>query len=336
MKIAVVHNRYGAPLCRFGTPTKEMYAEKQVIGVRDILREAGYEVEILEGDISLFARLSEFMPVCEKSSKPTGMVFNMSYGLQGEQRYTHVPAMLEMAGIPYTGSSPLGHALALDKVVAKRLFVEAGLPTPAYRVMDSIMDWGKPLKFPLVVKPKHESTSYGLSLVRDLMELDLAVADIRSRFLQTALVEEFIEGREFCVGILGNGPSAITLPVCELEFGNRVLKMNTFDDKYRCSGNEPTKVCPANIDETLTDRLSKLAISVFRTCHLRDYARVDFRVSQDGKPYILEVNSMASLGHNGSYEASARAMGLTPDQLILQIVKVARQRIEFSEQTLEV
>jgi D-alanine-D-alanine ligase len=118
---------------------------------------------------------------------PGGMVFNMAYGVQGDCRYTHVPAMLEMAGVPYTGSTPLGHALALDKVVTKDLLLQAGLPTPRYKVMVTGTDSVGELRFPLVVKPRHESTSFGLARVNDRAELAHAVRAVVEAYRQAAL-----------------------------------------------------------------------------------------------------------------------------------------------------
>ena len=155
-----------------------------------------------------------------ESCHPSGLVFNMAYGIQGECRYTHVPAMLEMAGVPYTGSCPLGHALALDKVIAKIQMQAAGIPTPAFKVMGRPDDDVSGLRFPLVVKPRHESTSYGLQLVDDQCQLGDAVAAIVAQYRQDALVEEYIDGREVCIGLLGNG-EVECLPAVELDFGGR-------------------------------------------------------------------------------------------------------------------
>ena len=128
MKVAVVHNRDNSGVINhFGQICPEKYGEKAINAVVGALQRAGHDVLLCEGDTTLFQALDEFMPTgpeCE----PTGMVFNMAYGIQGNCRYTHVPAMLEMAGVPYTGSDPLGHALALDKVITKDLLRQAGDP----------------------------------------------------------------------------------------------------------------------------------------------------------------------------------------------------------------
>src|SRR5262245_37209177 len=123
MKVAVVRNRRtsgsGGVIAYFGQRCPESYGEKTIQAVVASLAEYGHTVEVCEADIHLLTWLAAFMP-SGADGRPTGMVFNMAYGIQGECRYTHLPAMLEMAGVPYTGSSPLGHTLALDKVIAKQ------------------------------------------------------------------------------------------------------------------------------------------------------------------------------------------------------------------------
>jgi D-alanine-D-alanine ligase len=253
------------------------------------------------------------------------MVFNMAYGIQGECRYTHAPAMLEMAGIPYTGSSPLGHALALDKVVTKILMLRAGVPTPAFQVMRRPERKADSLAYPLVVKPIHESTSFGLSLVRDDAELAAAIESVVATYEQDALVEQYVDGREVAVGLLGNGPPEC-LPLVEMDFGGRDLRAMTHDDKYHKRPDEPRKICPAPVDEPLAARLREAALATFRACHLKDYARVDIRIDPAGRPWVLEINSMASLGPGGSFVLAARQAGYTHEALVCRILDVAHRR----------
>lgn len=323
MKIAVVHNRSDrGVIARFGQPCPEKYGEKTILKVAESLRWSGHEVATCEGDKNLFHALEDFMPA-EADGSPGGLVFNMAYGIQGECRYVHVPAMLEMAGIPYTGSSPLGHALALDKVITKDLLQQAGVPTPAYCVMRSAQDRVGAVRFPVVVKPRHESTSFGLRLADNQQDLREAVEYIVEKYEQDALVEEYIHGREFCVGLLGNGVTAETLPIVEQDFGDRGLRLVTYDDKYHKSSIEPVKRCPADIDPDLAQRLRQISLATFQACFCRDYSRVDIRVDERGRPWVLEINSMASLGAGGSYVFSAQAAGYCFEALINRIVQAA-------------
>jgi D-alanine-D-alanine ligase len=317
VNIAVVRNRRADGVLR-PSPMRspETYGRKSVQRVLDALRAAGHEATVVEGDITMFARLAEVRP---------DLVLNLAYGIQGECRYTHVPAMLELAGIPYTGATPLGHAVSLDKVTAKAAMRQAGVPTPAFAIMDRPGPLPAGVRLPVVVKPRHESTSYGLRLVDDRDGLDEAVAAVVERYRQAALVEEYIDGRELCVGLLGNDPVQ-ALPAVELDFSGRPVRLLTFDDKYHRAEDEPAKLCPAPIPDALAREVAQLAVTTFRACHCRDYARVDVRVDAAGRPFVLEINSMASLGAGGSFVRAAAASGLDFGALVERIVEVAVER----------
>jgi len=325
MNVAVVRNRdIEGVINRFGQPCPEKYGEQTVQRVVDALSEDGHAVALLEADKNLLSELEEFMPP-DAEGLPTGMVFNMAYGIQGQCRYTHVPAMLEMAGVPYTGSSPLGHALALDKVITKTLIQKVGVPTPNFRVMSKPEESVEGLRFPLVVKPRHESTSYGLHLVNNLDELGAAVSSVITDYQQDALVEEYIEGREMCVAMLGNDEMEF-LPLVESDFGDRKSRLITWADKLHKCAAEPEKICPAQIDENLAEQLREISLATFRACHCRDYSRVDIRIDAQGNPFVLEINSMASLGGTSSYVLAAETRGYTFASMINRILDVAHRR----------
>lgn len=325
MNVAVVRNRENTGVIgKFGRPSPEVYGRQAVQRVVDALREGGHVVGVFEGDMTMLPGLATFLAP-GANGKPGGLVFNMSYGVQGDCRYTHVPAMLEMAGVPYTGSGPLGHALALDKVVTKVLMQEAGVPTPAFKVHAGPGGDLAGVNFPLVVKPRHESSSFGLRLVRTREELDEAVTTIVSAFQQEALVEEYIPGGEVAVGILGNAP-ALCLPLVAIDFTGCAVDMMTYDDKFHRSERSPVRVCPAPVTESLGEQLRDLAVRTFRACHCRDYARVDIRIDAQGRPFVLEINSMASLGWGGAYVMAARQAGYSFPELVCEIVDVAHER----------
>jgi D-alanine-D-alanine ligase len=325
MKVAVVRNRsHDGVICRLGQPCPEIYGKKAVQMTIDSLREGGHTVQVLEGDKTLFAKLAEFMPP-GPNGHPGGMVFNMAYGIQGRSRYTHVPAMLEMAGVPYTGAGPLGHAIALDKVVTKNQMRDAGIPTPNYKVMNLAEMDDAGLRYPLVAKPRHESTSYGLRMVENPGQLRDAVLAIVSDYQQDALVEEYIDGREVAVALLGNAPVEF-LPLVEFDFGGRSLKAVTWGDKYHKQPDEPQKACPALLDQKLADHLRAISLAVFHACHCQDYSRVDIRLDAAGNPFVLEINSMASLGTGGAYVMASKTAGYTYQSLIHRILDLAHQR----------
>ena len=178
MKIALVYNRESKNVINlFGLPNRETYGREALQRIVDGLRAYGHRVQSFEADKDLIQNLERFMPRVVKGETP-GMVFNVSYGIQGQARYTHVPGILEMVGIPYVGSGPLAHSLALDKVVAKMVFLQHGLPTPPYAVLQS-PDFPPPeLAFPMIVKPKNESVSMGVQIVNSEKELRRAAGDI--------------------------------------------------------------------------------------------------------------------------------------------------------------
>jgi D-alanine-D-alanine ligase len=289
------------------------------------LKATGYTVACIEADKTMLAELEKFMLPYRVAGRPAGFVFNMAYGIQGQARYTHVPAMLEMAGIPYTGACPLGHAISLDKVVAKRLLKNAGVPTPNFQVLGHPDQYVEGLRFPLIVKPRHETTSYGLHLVRNNQELQAAVLSVVGRYQQQALVEEYIDGREVCVAVLGNQPREI-LPPVELDFGSRPLKTLIWEDKYHKRLDEPTKRCPAPLSADLSAVIRRIALDTFDLCHCRDYARVDMRIDVFGNPFVLEINSMASLGCGGSFVRAAQEAGYSFVSLVDRILDVAHER----------
>lgn len=333
MRVAVVCNHdHRGVINRFGQSCPEGYDREAVESVVAALEEAGHQMLLCEGDKGLLARLERFMPP-DSQARPSGMVFNMAYGIQGECRYTHVPAMLEMAGVPYTGSSPLGHGLALDKVIAKKLIRDRGVPTPNFRVMRCGNESISGLRFPLVVKPRHESTSFGLELVHEHAQLRHAVEVIVTHYAQDALVEEYIDGREIWVALLGNGELEVFAPL-EQDFGDREKRLITWEDKTQSAVEDLRTICPAQIGSELTAILRDISIATFRACLCRDYARVDLRIDRSGQPFVLEINSMAALGMRSSYVRAATTAGYSFSSLVNRILDVAHRRyfgISFSD-----
>ncbi len=325
MKIAVVYNRESrAVINLFGVPNREKYSLGTIRAITGALRKGGHQVKSFEGDKNLIQRLEDFMPSVIAGERP-GLVFNLSYGIQGKARYTHVPGMLEMLGVPYVGSSPDTHALALDKVVTKMILRQKGLPTPNFDVLENPeSELVEDVRYPLIVKPKNEAVSYGLRVVRDPAELCEGVRAIYEKFGQPTLVEEFIEGREVSVGLLGNNPPTPMPPVA-LEFGEGE-QIYTHEDKLHISDRVIQLVCPALLPEEAAQRVQSLAVKAFAALGCSDFARVDFRLDREGEPYILEVNSMASLGKGGSFVFAAARLGLDYDALVNRIVDVTSRR----------
>ncbi|MDH5637523.1 MAG: D-alanine--D-alanine ligase, partial [Nitrospinota bacterium] len=167
MKVAVVFNRESKSVINlFGQPNKEKYGKKAIDRILDALKKGGHQAIDLEGDKELIEHLEKFMPRTLKGERP-GMVFNLSYGIQGQARYTHVPGILEMVGVPYVGSGPLAHSLCLDKVVTKMILRQNGLPTPDFVVLQGPGFEIPNMKYPIIVKPKNEAVSFGIRIVNN-------------------------------------------------------------------------------------------------------------------------------------------------------------------------
>ena len=325
MKIAVVYNRSSKNVINlFGMPNREQIGLRTIKRLTDSLKQGGHQVVSLEADKDLVDRLEDFMPQVIQGERP-GMVFNVSYGLQGQARYTHVPSILEMVGIPYVGSGPLGHSLALDKVVTKMLLRQRGIPTPDFVVLDTpAAEIPADLAYPMIVKPKNEAVSFGLKVVDDEDRLREAASVIFNEFRQPVLAEQYITGREINVGVLGNDPVEAFQPVL-LHFGEG-QQIYTYEDKTGRSGREIRPICPAPIGPELTEKAKEIAIQTFNVLGLSDCARIDMRLDDAGHLYVLEANSLPSLGEHGSYLVGAAHAGLDFTQFVNRLVDVATAR----------
>lgn len=323
MKVAIIYNKdFTGVINQFGMQNKEKYNPKTVKKIAGSLEQGGHNVRIIDGTMEVIQHLQAFMPKVVEGER-MGMVFNMAYGIQGESRYTHLPAMLEMLGIPYVGSGPAGHALALDKVITKIILQRNNIPTPDFWVFSSSDEEMSGVRFPVIVKPKMEAVSFGLRIVDNIPDLKEAVDFVTSEFQQQALVEQFIRGREFAVGLLGNGGNLETFPVVEIDLEGNPDAIQSVDDKKKSPRN---KICPAPIEKDVAKKMSSISKAVFSSLDLRDFARVDLRMDTDGNVYVLEINSMASLGQTGSYVYSAAVAGYDYSQLVNKMLDVAAVR----------
>ena len=325
MKIAVVYNRDSRNVINlFGMPNQEKIGLATIKRLTEALRRGGHQVTALEADKELISKLEAFMPRVVKGERP-GMVFNVSYGLQGQARYTHVPSILEMIGIPYVASGPLGHSLALDKVVTKMILRQNNIPTPDFVVLDTPeAPIPGDLPYPMIVKPKNEAVSFGLAVVHDELELKESAQVIFDRFRQPVLAEQYIEGREVNVGLLGNAPPEPFPPVM-LSFGDGP-QIYTYEDKTGRSGRTIQPVCPAPISDELTALAQETAVRAFSVLGLHDCARVDMRMDAEDNFYVLEVNSLPSLGEHGSYLVGAAHVGIDFAAFVNRLVEVASAR----------
>jgi D-alanine-D-alanine ligase len=223
------------------------------------------------------------------------LVFSIAEGVRGRSREAQVPALCELFDQPYLFSDPLTMAVSLDKSVAKRLVRDAGVPTPAFAVAERAHELAGWTDFPAFVKPLAEGTGKGCeaaSLVHTQGELYAAVQSAIERYRQPALVERYLPGREFTVGIVGNGKDARVLGVCEI-----LLKANAEANIYSLHNKELCEelVTYAPADDGEARLAATRALSAYLALECRDAARIDFRSDSHGEPHFLEANPLAGL-----------------------------------------
>ncbi len=224
-------------------------------------------------------------------------------------------AVLDVIGVPYTGSGPLASALAMDKDLSKRLFRAAGVPVPAWFMAPvEPDDVTTALGWPVIVKPSKQGSSVGMTLVRKAQDLGNAVK-LAARYDDEVMAEQFIPGRELTVGVLGEVP----LPVGEI-----VPKHELFDYETKYTPGMSEETFPARIDTLLARQLQEYALMAHRAVKLSGYSRIDFRVSPDGDIFCLEANSLPGMTRTSLYPQAAQAAGIPFPELCERIAGLAR------------
>ena len=261
------------------------------------------------------------------------LVFNIAEGLGGYGREAQVPALLEAFGIPYTFSDPLVSSLTLHKAMTKRVVQSFDLPTPAFALVADVRDIAAiDLPLPLFAKPVAEGTGKGVtaaSIISSRAELDATVQQLLGQFRQPVLVETFLPGREFTVGVLGTGIDAGAVGTCEIVLlGGADVEVYSYRNKELCEQLVEYRRLPAG---SLRARLEGLALNVWRCLGCRDGGRVDLRLDADGEPSFLEVNPLAGLHpEHSDLPIIAGLEGMAYPALIGAIVASASRRCEES------
>jgi D-alanine-D-alanine ligase len=290
---------------------------------------------------SLLAVGSDVQPVIAglRAASPD-LVFNLAESFAGKSALeSNVAALLNLLNLRYTGSSPAGLLLAGDKSLTKKILRLHDIRTPEFATLyRGALDWAGDLAFPLIVKPPQEDASIGItssSVVQDLKELFGKIDALQSEFQGPVLVEEFVDGREFYVGVLGNvSPEA--LPVIELDFSALPAgrpRIASWEAKWGTDGQGAgeefagTKsVFPDGITDDLVKRMQVTAIECFQALRLREYARIDVRVTSGGDVYVIEVNPNCYLERDSEFARAAERAGHTYEALISRIVDLAAAR----------
>lgn len=295
------------------------------------LRSLGFNVTPVEANEKAYFKLFRLRSKID-------LVFNVAEGIYGKDRELQMPAILEMLQIPYTGSSPLTHAFSLNKAKAKEIFLANNIPTADFQTIDEPnFTLKKTLKFPLIVKPVAEGSSMGItnnSVVYDLASLKKQVKKILNIFNEPALVEPFLEGREFSIAMLGNPPEI--LPIIESNhkiLPKKYLPLDSYEVKwfFEEEGHSDYLICPAKIDKKLEVKLENICYKVWEALNVVDWCRIDIRCDQDENPYVLEINSPAGISPpevttTSYFPLAARAAGIDYENLLNKIIKTALRR----------
>ncbi len=286
----------------------------------------------------------EDFPLRIRAARPD-LVFNIAEGLHGASREAQVPAILEMLGIPYTGSDPLTLALCLDKARAKEILAYRGVPTAPFAVVEEPGDLTQALAlaFPLMVKPLFEGSSKGIrddQVVRDPAALGDRVRRVLGQYRQPALVEAFLPGREFTVAVLGNLPDLRILPPVEIRFDGLPPGANpiySWEAKWVWDRPEaPLEVfdCPARLTPGELAALEAVVRGATRALRLRDWSRLDLRLDSAGVPHVIEVNPLPGVlpdpKANSCFPKAARVAGLDYVGMVLAVVDSAARRLGWA------
>jgi D-alanine-D-alanine ligase len=355
LRVGLIYNlKHHAPVESDAPPDAlaEYDSIETVQALEDALLAGGYQVICLEAN--------ETLPDTVRQAAPD-ICFNIAEGLRGDARESQVPALLEMLGIPYTGSQVLAHALSLDKAMTKRIWRDADLPTAPFQVFRRGYEpLNCQLVFPLFVKPAREGSGMGInghSVVHDEAELREQVRWVIQTYRQPALVEGYLPGREFTVGLIGNtlspgerrwnGPSTSSgqrlyderglhlFPVLEIDAhvsAGQGLYNATAKSYVPGEDGAPLYLCPADIPAALVAEMKQLAVAAFEAIGALDLGRVDFRLGDDGRPYLLEINTLPGLNPTVSDLCiMARAEGFHYTDLINEILCLAVDRYALDD-----
>jgi D-alanine-D-alanine ligase len=342
-RVAVIANVKGETKLPFDAPADagaEFDKKETIQAIQTAIESEGHSTRFLSADYSLLDTLRKYRPdIC----------FNIAEGIMGDSRESQVPAILEMLRIPYTASRILANAVGLDKTMTKRVWRDHHIPTAHFQ---EFTHWREPidpdLHYPLFVKPACEGTGMGMdagSIVNSENELRDRVRWVVKSYHQAALVEDYLPGREFTVGVLGRGDAArwTRMPhlysprdgfhrfhILEVDngksitpgvYGHQAKSLNYGDAGI------PDFYCPAQVEPELAEELSRLAIRAHQAVGALDVSRVDVRLDAEGHPLLLEINTLPGLSPGFSdLCVLANAEGLTYDDLILEILYLGASR----------
>ena len=277
------------------------------------------------------------------------IVFNIAEGMRGASREAQFPAIMEMLGIPYTGSGPLTLATALDKARTKEVLQHHGIPVAKFTTSsDTEATLAKLLpetEYPVMVKPLSEGSSKGVknsSFAKNDNELRAEIGRIGSDYNQPAIIEEFLPGREFTVAVLGNGKGAQVLPIVEIRLSELPEEANgiySYEAKWIYDVRDnPLDIfsCPADLTTELKQEITEIVLKTFQTLDCKDWSRIDVRLDRNGKANIIEVNPLPGIlpdpEDNSCFPKAARTAGMSYNETLLAVLRAGSKRygLKFS------
>jgi D-alanine-D-alanine ligase len=307
----------------------ECDSDDTIEAVERVLQER-HQVFRVESDEKAYARLKRLKP---------HLVFNIAERLFGPNRESHIPTVCEMLNIPYTGSDPLTLGICLDKSRAKEILSYHRIPNPSFWIVDSPEDIPSGVRLPAIVKPLFEGSSKGIrnnSVVRTPAELDERVREIFTLYKEPVIVERFLGGREFTVGVLGNQPNHEILPIVEIDHSQLpagATPIYSYEAKWIWdTPDNPLDIfrCPAAVTSDLKKKIEHIVTRTCSVLRIRDWCRIDVRLDEKGEPQILEVNPLPGIlpnpEDNSCLPKAARTAGYSYSDLIHRVVDEASKR----------
>lgn len=317
--------------------SQDAFAEWDTIETIHAVRDAlslRHSVSLIEADTQCFEKFTKNRP---------DIVFNIAEGRFGVSREAQIPAILEMLGIPYTGSDPLTLGICLDKSRTKEILSHYQVPTPKFVVVHSLAEL-QSLTFPIpaMVKPLFEGSSKGIfnaSLVQTDKELIEQIENVLVKYEQPALVEEFLPGREFTVAMMGNGADLRVFPIVEIKFDSLPKGVNpiySFEAKWIWDQTDnPLEIfeCPASINNTLKNEIESICKKTYNVLRCRDWSRIDVRLDKNGRANIIEINPLPGIlpkiEENSCYPKAARMAGLNYNEMLNAVLDSALKRYKL-------
>lgn len=302
---------------RVGVLYGGLSAEREVslvsgLGVCQALCDAGVDAHLFD---------TGRQPLAELAAAGFDRVFIALHGRFGEDGT--IQGLLELLGIPYTGSGVLASSLSMDKIATKQVWLQHGLPTPDFAVYKQADDLPavQALGLPLIVKPPHEGSSLGLTRVESADQLMAALA-LASQHDDRALAEPLISGRELTVSVLGAAKETRALPVIEI-----IAPDGNFDFEHKYVSNETRYVCPADLSPALTQQIQDLSVHAYRVLGCEGWGRADLMLDAQNQPWLLEMNISPGMTSHSLVPMAAAALGMSYSELCVAILATARCKV---------